>query len=121
MSRGIKILGTQGWEKLGGKNFFSFKQGGELTLDDTMLWWEAVKPPYGSPYKSWWRPGGKAPGSSKDLVLWNQLLLIKMYSPQPVMKLIQHIFSKILPKFEFEIIFGVQLYASLNHKGPMYL
>ena len=29
--RGIKILGTQGWEKLGrgGKDFFSFKQGGD--------------------------------------------------------------------------------------------
>ena len=31
------IMGTQGWENLGGgEDFFSFKQGGELTLDDTM-------------------------------------------------------------------------------------
>ena len=36
----------------------------------------------------------KAPRSSKDFVLWNQLLLIKIYLPQPVMKLIQHIFTK---------------------------
>ena len=37
---GIKILGTQGWGKLGGgKGFFSFKQGGGLTLDDTMIKW----------------------------------------------------------------------------------
>ena len=27
---GIKILGTQGGEKLGGKGFFSFKQGGGI-------------------------------------------------------------------------------------------
>ena len=34
----IKILRTQGWEKLGGGDFFSFKRGrrGGLTLDDTM-------------------------------------------------------------------------------------
>ena len=34
---GIKILGTQGWEKLGGEGFFSFKQGEGLTLDYTMF------------------------------------------------------------------------------------
>ena len=38
----IKILGTQGWEKLGGGGF-SFKQGGgggRMTLDDTMtIFW----------------------------------------------------------------------------------
>ena len=28
----------------------------------------AVMPPYGSKIKPWWRPCGKAPGSSKDLV-----------------------------------------------------
>ena len=27
------ILGTQGWEKLGGKDFFSFKQGGGWGID----------------------------------------------------------------------------------------
>ena len=40
----------------------------------------------------------ETPISSKDLVLWNHKLLIKIYPPQPVIKLIQHIFSKILPK-----------------------
>ena len=35
---GIKILGTQGWEKLGGgKGFFFLQEGGGLTLDDTMF------------------------------------------------------------------------------------
>ena len=29
----------------------------------------AVIPPYGSRAKPWWRPGGKASGNSKDLVL----------------------------------------------------
>ena len=35
---GIKILGTQGWEKLGGGGgFFVLQAGLELTLDDTMV------------------------------------------------------------------------------------
>ena len=34
---GIKILGIQGWEKLGGGGFFFLQAGGELTLDDTMI------------------------------------------------------------------------------------
>ena len=54
-----------------------------------------------------WGPGGKAPGSSKDLLLWNHLLFIEIYPPQPVMKLIQRIFSKILRKFEFEVNFRI--------------
>ena len=37
----IKILETQGWEKLGGEEGFFFLQagggGGGLTLDDTMI------------------------------------------------------------------------------------
>ena len=37
------------------------------------------------------------------------------------MKRIQRIFSKILPKFEFEINFSVQLYASLTREDPGYL
>ena len=44
-------------------------------------------------------PGGKPPRSSKDLVLWNHLLLIKLYLPQPVMELIQSLFSKIVGFF----------------------
>ena len=36
-------------------------------------------------------PGGKAPRSSKNLVLWNHLLLIKIYPQQPVMKQNQRI------------------------------
>ena len=42
---GIKILGTQGWEKLGGEDFFSFKQGGNwpwmtlcLCSTKTLIW-----------------------------------------------------------------------------------
>ena len=34
----------------------------------------------------------KAPKCSKDLFLWHHLLLIKIYPPQPVMKLIQYFF-----------------------------
>ena len=56
--------------------------------------------------KLWLGPGGKAPGNSKDLVLWNHFLLIKIYPPQPVMKLIQHFFSKILLKLELEVNFS---------------
>ena len=59
-------------------------------------------------------PGRKGPKSLKDLVLWNHLLLIKIYPPQTVMKLIQHLFSKILPNFEFEENFSIQSYASLT-------
>ena len=78
-------------------------------------------PSYGSRAKSWWGPGGEAPGSSKDLVLKNHLLLIKIYLPQPVMKLIQHIFFKILSKFELKVNFRVQSYASLTREEPAYL
>ena len=55
---------------------------------------EAVMPPYVSRAKPWWGPGGKAPEISKDLVLWNHLLLIKLYPPLPMIKLIQCIFFK---------------------------
>ena len=37
-------------------------------------------------------PRSKAPGNYKNLVLQNHLLLIKIYPPQSVMKLIQHVF-----------------------------
>ena len=37
---GIKILGTQWWEKLGGEGFFFLQAREELTLDDTMIWWQ---------------------------------------------------------------------------------
>ena len=53
-----------------------------------------VMPPCGFMAKPWWWPDSKVPGSSKGLVLWNHLLLIKMYPSQPVMKLVQHIFFK---------------------------
>ena len=60
---------------------------------------ELVMHSYGSRAKPWWGPDGKAPESSKVLILWNILLFIKIYPSQPVMKLIQYIFfSKILPK-----------------------
>ena len=48
----------------------------------------AVMPLYGCRAKPWWGPCNKAPGGSKDLVLWDHLLLIKIYPQQPVMKLI---------------------------------
>ena len=80
-----------------------------------------VMPHNGSRAKSWWGPGSKAPESSNDLVLWDRLLLIKAYPPQPVMKLIQHIFFKILPKCEFEVNFSVQSCASLTREDPAYL
>ena len=35
---GIKILGTQGWEKLGGGRIFFPSSRGGLTLDDTMAY-----------------------------------------------------------------------------------
>ena len=51
--------------------------------------------PHGFRAKVWWRTRvGKVPVSSKDLVLGNHLLLIKAYSPQPLIKLIQHPFFK---------------------------
>ena len=78
-------------------------------------------PPCGFMAKPWWWPDSKAPGSSKDLVLWNHLLLIKIYPSQPVMKLVQHIFFKIRPKFEFEVSLSMQLCASLTHEDPAYL
>ena len=37
------------------------------------------------------------------------------------MKLTQSIFSKFLPKFEFEVNFSVQSYASLTRKDRAYL
>ena len=38
------------------------------------------------------------------------------------MKLIQHFFFQILPKFEFEVNFSIQLYASLiTREDPVYL
>ena len=78
-------------------------------------------PPYGSRPKPWWGPGGKAPGNSKDLILWNHLLLIEIYPPQPVMKITLRIFSKILPILEFQVNFSVQSYASLTLDDPAYL
>ena len=45
----------------------------------------------------------EAPISSKELILWNHKLLIKIFPPQPIMKVIQHIFPKILPKLEFKV------------------
>ena len=48
-------------------------------------------------------------------------LLIKIYPPQLVMKIIQNVFLKILPKFEFEVNFSVQSYASLTREDPAYL
>ena len=43
--------------------------------------------------KPWWGTRvGKVPVISKNLVLWNHLLLIKIYPPQPLMKLIQSLF-----------------------------
>ena len=37
------------------------------------------------------------------------------------MKLIQCTFSKILPNFDFEVNFILQLYISLNCKDPVHL
>ena len=56
---------------------------------------EAVMPLHGSRAKFWWGTGDKALRNFEDLVLSNQLLLIKIYPLQPVMKLIQRIFFKI--------------------------
>ena len=55
---------------------------------------EAVMLLHGSRAKIWWGTGGKALRSFEDLVLSNQLLLIKIYPLQPVMKPIQRIFFK---------------------------
>ena len=35
---GVKILGTQGWEKLGTGEDFFLQAGWEVTLDDTMVY-----------------------------------------------------------------------------------
>ena len=51
---------------------------------------------------SWRTRMGKVSVIFKDLVLWNHLLLIKVYPPKPLMKLIQYLFSKIVPNFRFE-------------------
>ena len=76
--------------------------------------------PYGSRAKQRWEQGSKLTRSLMDLVPWNHLLLIEI-PPEPVMKLIQHIFSKILPKFKFEVNFSIQSYASLTREEPAYL
>ena len=76
--------------------------------------------PYGSRAKQWWAQGSKLSRSLTDLSLWKHLLLIEI-PPEPVMKLIQHIFSKILPKFKFEVNLSIQSYASLAHEEPAYL
>ena len=77
--------------------------------------WGTVMPPYGWVYaKLWLGPGGKAPGNSKDLVLWNHFLLIKIYSPQPVMKLIQHFFSKILPKLNTDLHWEIHVATTIE-------
>ena len=50
-----------------------------------------------------------------------------MQTPQPVIRLIQRFFlfffffSKILPKFDFEVDFSMQFYASLTHEYQAYL
>ena len=68
-------------------------------------------PPYGSRTKLWWGPGSNIPRSPKELLLWNRLPLIKIYTPQPVMKVIQHIFfSKILPKSKLQVNFSVRYF-----------
>ena len=70
------------------------------------------RPDFWSYIFPWWVPGGKAHGSSKYLVLWNNLLW---------MKLIKLFFSKILPKIKFNVNFCIQLYAFLTHEDPVYL
>ena len=85
------------------------------------IFFKTFNAPLWSGAKPWWRPGSKDPRSFKDLVLWNHLLLIKIYPPQPVMKLIQHVFfSKILSKFEFEVNFNIN-HSSLTNKDPPHL
>ena len=57
-------------------------------------WFEgSFDTPDGFSTKPWWGTTvGKVPVSSKDLLIWNHLLLIKIYSQQPLIKLIQHPF-----------------------------
>ena len=75
---------------------------------------EGLMSPYGSRAKPWSeRPGDKAPGSSKDLVLWNHLFLVKIYPMQPVIKLIQHSFFQISC-----LNFSIQSYSSLTEEDP---
>ena len=80
-------------------------------------------PLYGCRAKPWWGPCNKAPGGSKDLVLWDHLLLIKIYPQQPVMKLIEQFFF--LPTFawlEFEFLYTVvYLIISLTCEDPVHL
>ena len=71
----------------------------------------SVMLPCGFSAKPWWGPGSKTPRSSKDLVLWKYLLLIKICPPKPVMKLIHYICSKIFPKFELEVNFNIQYWC----------
>ena len=77
---------------------------GEGWAGGSALWYPLTVP--------WQSPGYdkaakllEAPISSKDLVMWNHKLLIKIYPPQPAMKLIQHMFSKTLSKLEFKVNF----------------
>ena len=55
----------------------------------------------------------RIPGSSKDLVLWNYLLLIKIYPPQPVMKVIQRIFTYASLKLVSAIFYRIFIFYQI--------
>ena len=86
----------------------------------------ALMLPHGSRAKPWWGTCVKAPRGPKDSILWNHLLLLKIYPQQPAMKLIHSVcvfffFLKILPKFKFEVNLSKQLQASLTNEDLVYL
>ena len=59
------------------------------------------------------RQSSRIPGSSKDLVLWNYLLLIKIYPPPPVMKVIQRIFTYASLKLVSAIFYRIFIFYQI--------
>ena len=59
------------------------------------------------------RQSSRIPGSSKDSVLWNYLLLIKIYPPQPVMKVIQCIFTYASLKLVSAIFYRIFIFYQI--------
>ena len=83
----------------------------------------AMMSPYGSRAKPWWESGGKALGSSKNLVYTLESRTFDWNIPSATSDETNstYFFPKILPKFDFEVNFSVQSYASLSHEDPAYL
>ena len=95
-----------------GRRFNPSTRKGMQTMGAVGLGQSSGGNPVGTRWESSWK---------LQIILWNHLLLIKIYPWYPVMKLINIFFSKILPKFMFDINFGIQSFASLTHEEPAYL